>query len=177
LVVDVAEALEGAALDPRLLTLEITESILLEDIEVVVERLTELKRLGVRLAIDDFGTGYSSLSYLRRLPVDVLKIDRSFVAAVDSGVAEGALVRSIVSIAQILELRTVAEGIEQIGQLEALRAIGVDQGQGFLFARPLEPEALPELLSRPRGKPARSRPGRVTARSRRLAPPATASPS
>jgi EAL domain-containing protein (putative c-di-GMP-specific phosphodiesterase class I) len=112
--------------------------------------LTELKRLGIRLAIDDFGTGYSSLSYLRRFPVDVLKIDQSFIASVDSGAAEGALVRSIVSLAQILDLQTVAEGIEEAGQLEALRALGVHEGQGHLFARPLDASALRNLLARSR---------------------------
>jgi EAL domain-containing protein (putative c-di-GMP-specific phosphodiesterase class I) len=150
--------------------------VLLDDVEVVVERLTDLKRLGVRLAIDDFGTGYSSLSYLRRLPVDVLKIDRSFIAAVDSGAAEGALVRSIVSIAQVLELRTVAEGIEQLGQLETLRAIGVDDGQGFLFARPLEADALPALIGRSSRAP-RQRAAAASPRARRVAPRPAGSPS
>jgi len=148
LIGDVAAALASSGLDASLLTLEITESVLLRDVDAVLLQLTELKRLGVRLAIDDFGTGYSSLSYLRRFPVDVLKIDQSFIASVDSGAAEGALVRSIVSLAQILELETVAEGIEETGQLEALRALGVHEGQGHLFARPLEPAALRTFLLR-----------------------------
>ena len=148
LVSDVASALADSGLDASLLTLEITESVLLRDVDAVLLQLTELKRLGIRLAIDDFGTGYSSLSYLRRFPVDVLKIDQSFIASVDSGAAEGALVRSIVSLAQILELETVAEGIEESGQLEALRALGVHEGQGHFFARPLEPDALRSFLMR-----------------------------
>jgi EAL domain-containing protein (putative c-di-GMP-specific phosphodiesterase class I) len=154
LVADIAGALARAGLEPGLLTLEITESVLLQDVDAVRERLTELKRLGVQLAIDDFGTGYSSLSYLRRFPVDVLKIDRSFIAAVDTGAAEAALVRSIVSLAQILELQTVAEGIEEVGQFEALRGLGVDRGQGYLFAEPLEGDALVALLGRATAPPA-----------------------
>ena len=147
LVSDVQDALAAAGLEPGQLTLEITESVLLRDVEAVMTRLTDLKRLGVRLAIDDFGTGYSSLSYLRQLPVDILKVDRSFISAIDSGAAENALVRSIVSLAQILDLRTVAEGIEDPAQLDALRVLGVDQGQGFFFARPMGPRDVDGLLS------------------------------
>ncbi len=148
LIEDVANALRESRLDPALLTLEITESVLLTDLDVVMARLGALKSLGVRLAIDDFGTGYSSLSYLRNLPVDILKIDRSFVAAVDSGSAERALVRSIVSLAQILGLETVAEGIEEPSQLAALRSAGAQFGQGFLFAHPLEARNVPAALAR-----------------------------
>jgi EAL domain-containing protein (putative c-di-GMP-specific phosphodiesterase class I) len=140
LVEDVSRALRDAGLPAEDLTLEITESILLRDIDVVTQRMQAFKNLGVRLAIDDFGTGYSSLSYLRRLPVDILKIDQSFVAGVGSGSAERALVRSIVSLSQILGLETVAEGIEDETQLDALRSYGAEWGQGFLFARPLEVE-------------------------------------
>ena len=152
LVDHVAQALAGARLDPTLLTLEITESILLHDVDVVVGRLHALKALGVRLAIDDFGTGYSSLSYLRDLPVDVLKIDRSFVAGVDSGRSGLELVRSIVGLAQSLGLETVAEGIEEISQLEGMRAVNARFGQGHLFARPMEASDVGELLC---GRPAR----------------------
>jgi diguanylate cyclase (GGDEF)-like protein/PAS domain S-box-containing protein len=144
---DVARALRESGLEPAALTLEITESVLLRDLSVVMTRLGALKALGVRLAIDDFGTGYSSLSYLRSLPVDVLKIDRSFIAEVDSGSAERALVRSIVSLAQILGLETVAEGIEEQKQLIVLRSFGADFGQGFLFAQPLEARSVPEAIS------------------------------
>ncbi len=147
LVSDVEAALRSAGLDPAQLTLEITESVLLRDVEAVMTRLTDLKRLGVRLAIDDFGTGYSSLSYLRQLPVDILKVDRSFISAIDSGAAENALVRSIVSLAQILELRTVAEGIEEPAQLDVLRTLGVDEGQGYYFSRPMAPRDLDALMT------------------------------
>jgi diguanylate cyclase (GGDEF)-like protein/PAS domain S-box-containing protein len=177
LVGDVAAALEAAGLDAGLLTLEITESVLLRDVETVLARLTELKQLGVQLAIDDFGTGYSSLSYLRRFPVDVLKIDRSFIASVDTGAAEGALVRSIVSIAQILGLETVAEGIEGTGQLEMLRGLGVNEGQGYIFARPVEPNAFARLLSG-RAKLATRRSVRTPrTRQARVAPAVPAGPS
>jgi diguanylate cyclase (GGDEF)-like protein/PAS domain S-box-containing protein len=146
LVDDVRRALEKADLEPRRLTLELTESILMHDAERTIETLGRLRGLGVRLAIDDFGTGYSSLSYLRQLPVDALKIDRSFVAVVDSGPDEAALVRSIVSLAQSLRLETIAEGIEQPGQLAELRSIGTRLGQGYLFARPLESSEITELV-------------------------------
>jgi Amt family ammonium transporter len=144
----VTETLRETGLGPGGLTLEITESVLLGDVERVIARLAELKSLGVRIAIDDFGIGYSSLSYLRFLPVDVLKIDRSFVNAVDSGAAERAVVRSIVSLSQILGLRTVAEGIETTSQLDALRTIGAHLGQGYLFARPLSAAAMSRYLAR-----------------------------
>ena len=146
LVDDVRRALEKADLEPRRLTLELTESILMHDTERTIETLGRLRGLGVRLAIDDFGTGYSSLSYLRRLPVDALKIDRSFVAVVDAGADETALVRSIVSLAQSLRLETIAEGIEQPGQLAELRSIGTRLGQGYLFAQPLDAAAISELV-------------------------------
>ena len=148
LVDDVRRALDESGLDPRQLTLEITESILMRDAEGTIATLERLRELGVRLAIDDFGTGYSSLSYLRRLPVDVLKIDRSFVAVVDTGPDEAALVQSIVSLGRSLRLETVAEGIEQPGQLAELRSLGTHLGQGYYFAKPLEPAEVTELARR-----------------------------
>jgi diguanylate cyclase (GGDEF)-like protein/PAS domain S-box-containing protein len=146
LVGDVRRALDDAGLDPRLLTLEITESVLMRDAEPAIDVLRRLREIGVRLAIDDFGTGYSSLSYLRRLPVDVLKIDRSFVSVVDAGPDEAALVRSIVSLGRSLRLETIAEGIEQPGQLAELRSFGARLGQGYLFAKPLEPDDVTSLV-------------------------------
>jgi diguanylate cyclase (GGDEF)-like protein/PAS domain S-box-containing protein len=146
LVGDVRRALDEAGLDPKLLTLEITESVLMRDAEPTIDALRRLREIGVRLAIDDFGTGYSSLSYLRRLPVDVLKIDRSFVAVVDAGPDEAALVRSIVSLGRSLRLETIAEGIEQPGQLAELRSFGTRRGQGFLFAKPLEADDVTSLV-------------------------------
>jgi EAL domain-containing protein (putative c-di-GMP-specific phosphodiesterase class I) len=146
LVADVSAALAASGLPAHRLTLEITESVLMADVDTTTATLHALKALGVRLAIDDFGTGYSSLSYLRRFPVDILKIDRSFVATLHTGDTDIALVRSILSLGQTLELETIAEGIEEVAQLDQLRKLGASLGQGYLFARPLDPDALTELL-------------------------------
>ncbi len=136
----VADALAESGLDPQCLILEITESVLLHDTdnEAVTQRLQALKALGVCLAIDDFGTGYSSLAYLRRFPVDILKIDKSFVDEVCHGSAASALARAIVNLGHTLQLATVAEGIETVEQLVEVRDSGCGFGQGFYFAKPLE---------------------------------------
>jgi len=110
--------------------------VLMRDTETMVGRMRALKALGVRLAVDDFGTGYSSLSYLHRFPVDILKIDKSFVDAVGSGRAEPALARAIVALGESLGLTTVAEGIEREAQRAGLVALRCELGQGYLFARP-----------------------------------------
>ena len=146
-VQEVAAILATTGLLPGRLTLELTESVLMQDVDATATTLNALKALGVRLAIDDFGTGYSSLSYLGRFPIDELKIDRSFVAAMTTGPDESALVRSIVKLGETLHLETVAEGIEQADQLAELRALGAGLGQGFLFARPLSPEDLSLFLA------------------------------
>ena len=122
------------------LILEITESVLMSNSSPALERLNQLKGLGVRLAIDDFGTGYSSLSYLQQLPVDIIKIDKSFIA-------QTALASTIVGLAATLKLRTVAEGIEHADQREKLVALGCGYGQGYLFARPSSADAISALLS------------------------------
>jgi diguanylate cyclase (GGDEF)-like protein len=133
----VGALLRQSGLPPERLTLEITESVLLEDAEGTIARLHQLKELGVLLAIDDFGTGYSSLSYLARFPVDILKIDRSFVAGIARGAEESALARAIVKLGRTFRLQTVAEGVEDVAQAERLAAMGCDQAQGFHFARPM----------------------------------------
>jgi len=120
----------------------------MEQLDAAITILTELRRLGVRLALDDFGTGYSSLSYLRRLPVDILKIDRSFIGGVTGSAEESALARAIVNLGQTLGLETVAEGIETAEQLATLRELGCQLGQGYYFAKPLEPEAVDGLFER-----------------------------
>jgi EAL domain-containing protein (putative c-di-GMP-specific phosphodiesterase class I) len=148
LVGEVAQALETSRLSPRQLTLEITESVLVSDVEAMSSRLRELKGLGVLLAIDDFGTGYSSLSYLRRFPIDMLKIDKAFVDGIGKGREDTALAHAIVKLSQTLQLHTVAEGIEQAEQAAHLASLGCQDGQGFLFARPLNPEAMTELLAK-----------------------------
>jgi diguanylate cyclase (GGDEF)-like protein/PAS domain S-box-containing protein len=142
----VAEALAESGLEPDRLTLEITESVVMQDTQATVAKLGGLKALGVQLAIDDFGTGYSSLSYLQRFPIDVLKIDRAFVSGLTKSEDAAVLTRTIVQMAQTLRLRAVAEGIEDGDQLERLRALGCDLGQGYHFARPLPSEALDAFL-------------------------------
>jgi diguanylate cyclase (GGDEF)-like protein/PAS domain S-box-containing protein len=143
----VLQVLREVGLDASTLTLEITEGLLLQDAEIIQDRLRALKALGIKLALDDFGTGYSSLSYLQRFPIDVLKIDKSFVDRVTIGAEASALVQTIVSLSEMLQMRTVAEGIEQPEQAERLRALGCGGGQGYYFARPLTSERLTELLN------------------------------
>ena len=118
----------------------------MQETESTLARLHALKRLGVRLAIDDFGTGYSSLSYLQRFPVDILKIDRSFTEGLLRGDQATAFVRTIVSLARALDLKTIAEGVEHPAQLEALAALGCDAAQGYLFSRPVSGPEIEELL-------------------------------
>jgi diguanylate cyclase (GGDEF)-like protein/PAS domain S-box-containing protein len=137
IVADVRDAMEDAGLDPRCLTLEITETVVMADADLAVERLQDLKALGVRLAMDDFGTGYSSLSYLSRFPVDVLKMDRSFLRSGQTPEQSG-LASAVVALGQTLALEVVAEGIELKEQWTTLRDLGCESGQGFYFARPME---------------------------------------
>jgi diguanylate cyclase (GGDEF)-like protein/PAS domain S-box-containing protein len=147
--VQAAMAQAGAA--PNWITLELTESLLLQNTAAVLERLHALRALGVAIAIDDFGTGYSSLAYLQDFPVTHLKIDRSFVKPLDDPARGSGLVRAIIEIARALGMTTVAEGIETPTQLERLRDLGCPLAQGFLFARPLEAAAMAELVARPVG--------------------------
>jgi len=143
----VSEALRASGLPPASLILEITESLMLQDAALAMERLSELKRLGLRLAIDDFGTGYSSLSYLRRFPVDILKIDKSFVDGIRTEGKDQELAQSIIELGQTMNLEIVAEGVEHPEQLGWLRARKCDVGQGFLFSRPVPAEAIAALLA------------------------------
>ena len=143
----VAAALATSGLDPDELVLEITENVLLEHTEATVDRLAALRRLGVRIAMDDFRTGYSSLAYLHRFPIDILKIDRSFVEALAGGREEGALVRAIMKLGETLRLETVAEGIESARQVTQLRSMGCRLGQGYLFDRPLDVAAMEARLA------------------------------
>ena len=148
-LVDVVErALETAGLPPSVLCMEVTESVLMDDIELAVGALKALKALGVEIAIDDFGTGYSSLAHLRRFPVDMLKIDHSFVDGLGRNPEDAAIVRAVIALAQTLELTVVAEGVERPEQLEALRALGCERAQGNLFSSPLPEPAFAELLAR-----------------------------
>jgi diguanylate cyclase (GGDEF)-like protein/PAS domain S-box-containing protein len=145
-VSEVADVLRVTQLSPSSLVLELTESILVQDSTTAVRKIGELKELGVQLALDDFGTGYSSLNYLRAFPIDVLKIDKSFIDGVAKGAEESALARAIVQIGETLSLRTVAEGIESEEQATELRSLGCVEGQGFFFARPLDLDAVEALL-------------------------------
>jgi diguanylate cyclase (GGDEF)-like protein len=146
LLENVQRALAGSGLEPGFLTLEITESVLARRREEMTSILEEVTRLGVRLALDDFGTGYSSLSLLQDLPVHTLKIDRSFVESVGTGSGRVPFVRAIVELAEALGLAVVAEGVEDAAQVAALKQLGCRVGQGFYFARPLEPQELEALV-------------------------------
>jgi diguanylate cyclase len=147
LVADVTDALERSGLLPDRLVLEITESGLMEEVERSMRSMEALKALGVRLAIDDFGTGHSSLSYLRQLPVDILKIDRSFIDELRGGVGDKTIAGVIVSLGRTLGLHVIAEGVEESAQLTALRAGGCDAAQGYFLARPMPPDGMHEFLA------------------------------
>ena len=149
IVEHVESALEKTGIAPSSLTLEITESVLMDDTEKVLATLRALKALGVQLAIDDFGTGYSSLSYLHQFPFDILKIDKAFIGRHGDGSDESPLVRAIVELARTLGLRTVAEGIETPEQLDKLRDLRCDLGQGYLFAAPLGKTEAESFLATP----------------------------
>ncbi len=143
---DVRTALDVNGLVPDCLVVEITETVLMKDAHATVERLQRLKELGVRIAIDDFGTGYSSLAYLRQFPVDVLKIDRTFVSEMNGSSDAAALIHTLVELGHTLGLVTLAEGIEQAAQIEVLRAHQCDHGQGFYFSRPVPAEEIGQLM-------------------------------
>jgi diguanylate cyclase (GGDEF)-like protein len=147
LVEEITDALTMSGLDPACLKLEITESVVMQDVPATLAKLHELKDLGIRLAIDDFGTGYSSLGYLKRFPVDTLKIDRSFVKGLSHEGGDSAIVRAVVTVAKSLNMDVTAEGIETDQQRLELKALGCEFGQGFLFGRPLTPEHLKPLLA------------------------------
>ena len=134
----VQEALNDTGLDPQYLELEVTEGVVMRNVEHVAKQLTELRSLGVKIALDDFGTGFSSLQYLQTLPFDKLKIDRTFIMNLEEDKTQRALVKAIITFAKSFELETIAEGVETIEQLEILRDLGCQQAQGFYYDRPLE---------------------------------------
>jgi EAL domain-containing protein (putative c-di-GMP-specific phosphodiesterase class I) len=143
LIPDVRSILANSGLAPEGLVLEVTESVLMNDIDLVIGRLRELKELGVSIAIDDFGTGFSSLAYLRQLPIDILKIDKSFVDAASAGDPGGdAILRAILDLSAGLHLRTIAEGVEEASQAQHVKALGCQSAQGFLYSRPMPPGEL-----------------------------------
>jgi EAL domain-containing protein (putative c-di-GMP-specific phosphodiesterase class I) len=149
IVADVSDALAESGLDPKTLTLEVTETVMMTNADHAEQRLLELKALGVGIALDDFGTGFSSLGYLARFPVDVIKMDRSFLFAGASPMTSG-LATAVVGLGKTFELDVVAEGIELSEQWSTLRGLGCELGQGFYFAKPMDSSAMIEYLqSRP----------------------------
>jgi diguanylate cyclase (GGDEF)-like protein/PAS domain S-box-containing protein len=148
LVASVSAALERSGLQPSLLEIEITESLMMTDVEQAVATLADLKRLGVRVSVDDFGTGHSSLYYLKRFPIDVLKIDRSFVRDIVSDADDAAIVAAIISLAHSLEMSVVAEGVEHADQLIYLSRCGCDIVQGYMISPPMRAEALDPFLGK-----------------------------
>ena len=138
--------LDEAGLDPRLLELELTESVLMKRVEVTAGLLQDLREKGVQIAIDDFGTGYSSLSYLQKFPVDILKIDQSFVHRIDAAGGGGTLVTAVIDMARALKIRVIAEGVETLAQIEFLAGLKCDEAQGYYFCTPVPAAAFEALL-------------------------------
>jgi EAL domain-containing protein (putative c-di-GMP-specific phosphodiesterase class I) len=162
LVETVQTALDETELAPSSLVLEITESGLMQRTTGTIGRLTELRALGIHLAIDDFGTGYSSLSYLERFPVDSLKIDRSFIAQLLPSGERPAIARAIVELGRTLDLRVVAEGIEEPDQADWLMSLGCVYGQGYLYSRPLGADATEAFLAADASRRAQSGTGNAS---------------
>ena len=148
LVARVTHAIVEARLEPQHLTLELTENILMDRLESALPAMVELRALGIGLSVDDFGTGYSSLAHLSSLPIDSLKVDRSFVRNLRAGSKESMVVRAIVKLGNALGKGVVAEDIETASQFDQLKEMGCQLGQGFLMSRPLVPEAVEALLER-----------------------------
>jgi diguanylate cyclase (GGDEF)-like protein len=147
LIEDISCALDDSGFDARSLIIEITETAIMRNVSAVVPRLAALKAFGIRIAIDDFGTGYSSLAYLQQFPVDTLKIDRSFISTMADSTESGALIRTLVQLGKTLGLETLAEGIEETAQHSQLKRDHCDSGQGYFYARPLEPDAVESFLT------------------------------
>jgi len=142
----VALALHDTGLAPCYLELEITESMMMDNVELAIATLDKLKAMGIKLSIDDFGTGYSSLSYLKRFPIDVLKIDQSFVRDISQDPEDAPIVRSLITLAHSLKLKVIAEGVETQGQLDYLGTHRCDVIQGYYFSRPVSAAAIEQLL-------------------------------
>jgi len=151
LIESIEQVLNDTGLDPKYLEIELTESLFMSDVTPAVDLLHRMKALGVNLSIDDFGTGYSSLSYLSRFPIDVLKIDRSFVADITRDANDEAIVTSIIALAHNLKLAVIAEGVETGEQLDYLRRHGCDEIQGYYFSRPVPAAEFEQLLVEGRG--------------------------
>ncbi|MEJ7622865.1 MAG: bifunctional diguanylate cyclase/phosphodiesterase [Pyrinomonadaceae bacterium] len=146
LVEQITSVISATGIDPSSLKLELTESAVMENAETAIFMLKQIKETGVQISIDDFGTGYSSLSYLHRFPIDLLKVDRSFVSAMEENTENGEIVRTVIALAKALNLKVVAEGIESIHQFHQLRVLGCEYGQGYLFSKPLPVADIERLL-------------------------------
>jgi EAL domain-containing protein (putative c-di-GMP-specific phosphodiesterase class I) len=147
-VATVVEAAEKTETAGSMLELEITESVIMENVEAIIPKLQTIRGLGVEISIDDFGTGYSSLAYIARLPIHALKIDRSFVAGMTDSPDSLAIARSVISLAHSLRLKVIAEGVETEDQAVLLRGLDCNEMQGYLFSRPVPPEEVPGLVRR-----------------------------
>jgi EAL domain-containing protein (putative c-di-GMP-specific phosphodiesterase class I) len=143
---EVEAVLAQTGFEPERLILEITETAMFRDTEATIRKIQALRAQGIRIAVDDFGTGYSSLSYLRRFPVDILKIAKDFIDPTEGGSGEWAFAAAIIALGRTLDLRIIAEGIEHPEQLERLRGLGCEFGQGYLFARPGPIEGVVSVL-------------------------------
>jgi EAL domain-containing protein (putative c-di-GMP-specific phosphodiesterase class I) len=146
LVMRVRRALELSGLAPQWLELEVTESLLMRDLQQAIDKMRELKAMGISLSIDDFGTGYSSLAALKSFPISSLKIDKSFVRDLDVSSDDQAIARAIISLSHQLQLRVIAEGVETVQQRSFLQESGCDDMQGYLFSRPVAPELIRAML-------------------------------
>lgn len=147
LVDQINTVISETGIDPSSLKLELTESAVMENAETAILMLKQIKETGVQISIDDFGTGYSSLSYLHRFPIDLLKVDRSFVSAMEENTENGEIVRTVIALASALNLKVVAEGIESVHQFHQLRVLGCQYGQGYLFSKPLPAQDIERLIA------------------------------
>jgi EAL domain-containing protein (putative c-di-GMP-specific phosphodiesterase class I) len=147
LLSEIKAALHDSGLDPSLLELEITETVMMQNVQQGAELLRELKARGVHLSVDDFGTGYSSLAYLKRLPLNTLKIDRSFITDIPHDADDAAITQAVIAMGHSLRIRVVAEGVERDSQLDFLRRHGCDEMQGFLFSQPVPADEVQRLLT------------------------------
>ena len=147
MVEQINTVISETGIDPASLKLELTESAVMENAETAILMLQQIKETGVQISIDDFGTGYSSLSYLHRFPIDLLKVDRSFVSAMEENTENGEIVRTVIALAKALNLKVVAEGIESVHQFHQLRILGCEYGQGYLFSKPLPVADIERLLA------------------------------
>ena len=143
---EIQAVLEQSLLPPKNVEIEITESIMIESAEKARQCIDKIRSMGMKVAIDDFGTGYSSLSYLNKFPVNILKIDKSFIDQIDSSESSQKYIEAIISIGHILNLEVVSEGVETDGQLEKLKSIGCDYIQGYIWGKPMPPDDAGELL-------------------------------